>query len=98
MRVSGESAHLERLTLEAFQSGLSWLTILNKRPRFREAFAGFDADVVAAFVAPCETVLCEAESLTRLCENVTGTANKRSAARWLAACICLLYTSDAADE
>ncbi|WP_207083911.1 DNA-3-methyladenine glycosylase I [Nocardioides sp. S5] len=49
MRVSGESAHLERLTLEAFQSGLSWLTILNKRPRFREAFAGFDADVVAAF-------------------------------------------------
>lgn len=49
MRVSGESAHLERLTLEAFQSGLSWLTILNKRARFREAFAGFDADVVAAF-------------------------------------------------
>lgn len=49
MRVSGESAHLERLTLEAFQSGLSWLTILNKRPRFREVFAGFDADVVAAF-------------------------------------------------
>ena len=49
MRVAGESAHLERLTLEAFQSGLSWLTILNKRPRFREAFAGFDADVVAAF-------------------------------------------------
>ncbi|GAA1442740.1 DNA-3-methyladenine glycosylase I [Mycobacterium cookii] len=49
MRVSGESAHLERLTLEAFQSGLSWLTILNKRPRFREVFAGFDADVVATF-------------------------------------------------
>jgi DNA-3-methyladenine glycosylase I len=49
MRVSGEAAHFERLTLEAFQSGLSWLTILNKRPRFREAFAGFDADVVAAY-------------------------------------------------
>lgn len=47
--VSGEAAHLERLTLEAFQSGLSWLTILNKRERFREAFAGFDADVVAAY-------------------------------------------------
>ena len=49
LRVSGEAAHLERLTLEAFQSGLSWLTILNKRPHFRAAFAGFDADTVAAF-------------------------------------------------
>ena len=49
LRVSGESAHLERLTLEAFQSGLSWLTILNKRESFRAAFAGFDAEVVAAF-------------------------------------------------
>jgi DNA-3-methyladenine glycosylase I len=49
LRVAGESAHLERLTLEAFQSGLSWLTILNKRERFRAAFAGFDADAVAAF-------------------------------------------------
>ncbi len=49
MRVAGESAHLERLTLEAFQSGLSWLTILNKRENFRAAFAGFDAETVAAF-------------------------------------------------
>ncbi len=49
LRVRGEAAHLERLTLEAFQSGLSWLTILNKREAFREVFAGFDADVVAAY-------------------------------------------------
>ncbi len=49
MRVSGEAAHFERLTLEAFQSGLSWLTILNKRDNFRAAFAGFDADAVAAY-------------------------------------------------
>lgn len=48
-RVSGESAYFERLTLEAFQSGLSWATILAKRPAFREAFAGFDAGVVAAY-------------------------------------------------
>ena len=48
-RVHGESAYLERLTLEAFQSGLSWSTILAKREAFREAFAGFDAEVVAAF-------------------------------------------------
>ena len=47
--VEGEAAHLERLSLEAFQSGLSWLTILNKREAFREVFAGFDADVVASY-------------------------------------------------
>ena len=49
LRVSGEAAYLERLTLEAFQSGLSWSTILNKRAAFREDFAGFDADTVAAY-------------------------------------------------
>jgi DNA-3-methyladenine glycosylase I len=47
--VSGEAAHLERLTLEAFQSGLSWRTILLKRPAFRAAFEGFDADRIAAY-------------------------------------------------
>ncbi|GEP33780.1 3-methyladenine DNA glycosylase [Nocardioides szechwanensis] len=47
--VSGEAAYLERLTLEAFQSGLSWSTILNKREAFREVFHGFDADAIAAF-------------------------------------------------
>ena len=49
VRVRGEAAYLERLTLEAFQSGLSWSTILNKRDAFREVFAGFDADVMAAY-------------------------------------------------
>jgi DNA-3-methyladenine glycosylase I len=44
-----DSAMFERLTLEAFQSGLSWLTILRKRDRFRAAFAGFDIAAVAAF-------------------------------------------------
>ena len=47
----GERELFERLTLEAFQSGLSWLTILRKREGFRAAFAGFDPDVVAAFDA-----------------------------------------------
>src|SRR3546814_308690 len=47
--VHGESPLLERITLEAFQSGLSWLTILRKRPDFRRSFAGFDADVLAPF-------------------------------------------------
>jgi DNA-3-methyladenine glycosylase I len=48
-RVHGEAAYLERLTLEAFQSGLSWSTILNKRDAFREVFAGFDPEAIAAF-------------------------------------------------
>ena len=48
-RVHGEAAYLERLTLEAFQSGLSWSTILNKREAFREVFHGFDAEAIAAF-------------------------------------------------
>lgn len=45
----GETALFERLSLEAFQSGLSWLTILRKREAFRDAFAGFDPNAVAAF-------------------------------------------------
>jgi DNA-3-methyladenine glycosylase I len=39
----------ERLTLEAFQSGLAWITVLRKREAFRRAFAGFDPAVVAAY-------------------------------------------------
>ncbi len=45
----GETALFERLCLEAFQSGLSWLVILRKRAAFRAAFAGFDVDAVANF-------------------------------------------------
>jgi DNA-3-methyladenine glycosylase I len=47
--VHGDAAIFERITLEAFQSGLSWLTILRKRPGFRAAFAGFDIAAIAAF-------------------------------------------------
>ncbi len=45
----GDQVIFERLCLEAFQSGLSWLTILRKRENFRKAFAGFDIAAVAAF-------------------------------------------------
>ena len=45
----GDVALFERLTLEGFQSGLSWLIILRKRPAFRVAFHGFDLPSVAAF-------------------------------------------------
>jgi DNA-3-methyladenine glycosylase I len=47
--VHGTVALFERMSLEAFQSGLSWLTILRKRPAFRTAFAGFDPARVARF-------------------------------------------------
>jgi len=46
--VRGERGLFERLSLEGFQAGLSWSTILNKRQRFREVFHGFDVDRVAA--------------------------------------------------
>ena len=64
------------LTLEEVQ------TAFNERSK-----ALVTADFVAAYVKSCTTVLCEAEALTRLCENVTGMANKRAAARWLSACV-----------
>ncbi|TQL02116.1 DNA-3-methyladenine glycosylase I [Cellulomonas sp. SLBN-39] len=47
--VHDEHALFERVALESFQSGLAWITILRKRPAFREAFAGFDPGVVAGF-------------------------------------------------
>ncbi len=47
--VRGERELFERISLEAFQSGLAWITILRKRPAFRLAFAGFDPEAVAAF-------------------------------------------------
>jgi DNA-3-methyladenine glycosylase I len=47
--VRDEAGLFERLCLEAFQSGLAWITILRKREAFRAAFAGFDPDAVARF-------------------------------------------------
>ena len=49
--VRGDRALYERISLEAFQSGLSWITVLRRREGFRAAFAGFDPEVVAAFGA-----------------------------------------------
>jgi len=47
--IHGDDRLFERLTLEAFQAGLSWLTILRKREAFRQAFAGFTVGVVAEY-------------------------------------------------
>jgi DNA-3-methyladenine glycosylase I len=45
----GDRALFEKISLEGFQAGLSWITILRRRPGFREAFDGFDLDLVAAY-------------------------------------------------
>jgi DNA-3-methyladenine glycosylase I len=45
----GNRALFEKMALEGFQAGLSWITILRKRPRFREVFAAFDPEIVAEF-------------------------------------------------
>ena len=50
--VADERRLFEKITLEGFQSGLSWLTVLRKRDRFREVFVGFDFEQVARFGAP----------------------------------------------
>ena len=49
--VADERRLFEKITLEGFQSGLSWITVLRKRDNFRKAFAGFDVEQVARFNA-----------------------------------------------
>ncbi|PYG00626.1 DNA-3-methyladenine glycosylase I [Georgenia satyanarayanai] len=68
MPVRDERGLFERLSLEAFQSGLSWATILRKRPAFRAAFADFDPDAVAAF---------DDDDVTRLMADAGIVRNRR---------------------
>ncbi|MGJ7442323.1 DNA-3-methyladenine glycosylase I [Aquipuribacter sp. MA13-6] len=77
--VRGEQALFERFSLEAFQSGLSWLTILRKREAFRAAFAGFDPDAVARFDAADEARLMADAGIVRNGAKVRATlANARA--------------------
>ncbi|HEU4491974.1 MAG TPA: DNA-3-methyladenine glycosylase I [Jiangellales bacterium] len=77
--VHGDPALYERLTLEAFQSGLSWLTILRKREGFRAAFAGFDPDAVAAFgPADVERLLLDASIVRNRAKVEAAVANARA--------------------
>jgi DNA-3-methyladenine glycosylase I len=70
----------ERLTLEAFQSGLSWLTILRKRPAFRAAFAGFSIEKVAAFgPEDVERLLGDAGIVRNRAKIEAAVANARAA-------------------
>ena len=61
----GDDALFERLSLEAFQSGLSWITILRKREAFRAAFAGFVIEKVALFTEDDETRLMADAGIVR---------------------------------
>ena len=49
VKLLGDQKLFEKLSLEAFQAGLSWITILKRRPGFREAFSDFNIDAVASF-------------------------------------------------
>lgn len=74
-------ALFERLCLEAFQSGLSWLTILRKRDSFRRAFAGFDIETVAGYTDDDVARLMADEAIVRNRAKIEATiANARAAA------------------
>ena len=80
--VTGEAGVFERLSLEAFQSGLSWRTILAKRPAFRAAFAGFSIDAVAQFGPDDEArLLADAGIVRNRAKIAAAIANARAAQR-----------------
>jgi len=80
--VRSDQGMYERLTLEAFQSGLSWLTILRKREGFRRAFAGFDIDAVAAFGdADVERLMADAAIVRNRAKIDAAIVNARAAQR-----------------
>ena len=77
--VTDERGLFERLSLEAFQSGLSWTTILRKRDGFRSAFAGFDPDAVAAFgPADVDRLLADAAIVRNRAKIEATIANARA--------------------
>lgn len=77
--VRDEQALFEKLCLEAFQAGLSWLTILRKREGFRRAFRGFDPDAVAAFDSDDVAGLLGDEAIVRNRAKIDATvANARA--------------------
>ncbi len=87
-RVHGEAAYFERLSLEAFQSGLSWSTILTKRPAFRAAFADFDPDRVAAF---------DDADVARLMDDAAIVRNRRKVGATITNAAATLALRDAED-
>ncbi|MFI8851494.1 DNA-3-methyladenine glycosylase I [Streptomyces sp. 891-h] len=81
--VHGDDALYERLCLEAFQSGLSWLTILRKREAFRAAFADFHIPAVARFTEADEQRLLADSGIVRNRAKISAALNNaRVAAAW----------------
>ena len=82
MPVRDERGVFERLSLEAFQAGLSWVTILRKRPAFRDAFAGFDPDAVAGFgEADVDRLLADARIVRNRAKVLATITNARATVR-----------------
>jgi DNA-3-methyladenine glycosylase I len=79
----GDDPLFERLCLEAFQSGLSWITILRKRPAFRSAFAGFSIDAVAEFGADDEARLMADAGIVRNRAKIAAAISNARAAQQL---------------
>ncbi|MFJ4469002.1 DNA-3-methyladenine glycosylase I [Streptomyces sp. NPDC089424] len=81
--VHGDDALFERLSLEAFQSGLSWITILRRRPGFRAAFADFRIATVATFTDDDrERLLADAGIIRNRAKIDATLANARALAGW----------------
>jgi DNA-3-methyladenine glycosylase I len=81
----GESALFERIALEAFQSGLSWLTVLRKRENFRRAFDGFEIAKVAEYGTEDIDRLLLDEGIIRNRRKIEATITNAKAARELRA-------------
>lgn len=82
MPIRDERGLFERISLEAFQSGLSWATILRKRPAFRAAFHDFDPDAVAAFTeSDVERLLADAGIVRNRAKILATIGNAAATAR-----------------
>lgn len=79
--VRGRTELFERIALESFQSGLSWLVILGKRDAFRDVFAGFDIDTVARFTAgDVDRLMADARIVRNRAKIEATITNARAAA------------------
>jgi DNA-3-methyladenine glycosylase I len=77
--VDDDTELFERLALESFQAGLSWSTILRKRPAFRAAFAGFDPAAVAAFAPADRARLMADAGIVRNAAKIDATIDNATA-------------------
>ncbi len=96
--VTDDIGIFERLSLEGFQSGLSWLTILRKRENFRTAFAGFDPALVAEFGPPDVDRLLADKGIVRNRAKIEAVINNARAALDLAGGLAALVWSYADDQ